>query len=210
MSDKIFSNIPRPLLWAAHISCHHESARQMLKGQRQGLPSASIWSFSSDVSGHSPIKQSIFFPWTWSLHLRFLTKSHQFPLGETLLPTPNKTTRSLLVSNCAIIGWLLGAYLEGEDPFTPNPSGVQMQLLNDCAGLRMWLNGLSFCSYLRNGQCKMDTRLLSPWDFLGKNTGVGCHLLLQGVFLTQGSNPCLLHWQADSLSLRHLGSPKYD
>ena len=36
-------------------------------------------------------------------------------------------------------------------------------------------------------------RLLCPWDFPGKNTGVGCHALLQGIFPTQGSNPCLLH-----------------
>ena len=37
--------------------------------------------------------------------------------------------------------------------------------------------------------------------------GVSCHFLLQGIFLTQGSNPGLLHWQADSLPLSHLGSP---
>ena len=46
------------------------------------------------------------------------------------------------------------------------------------------------------------TRLLCPWDSPGKNTGGGCHFLLQGIFLTQGSNPCLLyllHWQAGSL-----------
>ena len=36
-------------------------------------------------------------------------------------------------------------------------------------------------------------RLLRPWDFLGKNTGVGCHFLLQGIFLTQGSNSGLPH-----------------
>ena len=36
-------------------------------------------------------------------------------------------------------------------------------------------------------------RLLRPWDSPGKNTGVGCHFLLQGIFLTQGSNPGLLH-----------------
>ena len=30
-----------------------------------------------------------------------------------------------------------------------------------------------------------------PWGFLGKNTGVGCHFLLQGIFLTQGLNLCL-------------------
>ena len=33
----------------------------------------------------------------------------------------------------------------------------------------------------------------SPWDSLGKNTGVGCTALLQGIFFTQKSNPCLLH-----------------
>ena len=43
--------------------------------------------------------------------------------------------------------------------------------------------------------------LLSPWDFLGKNTGVDYHFLLQGTFPTQGSNLCLLNWQADSLPL---------
>ena len=46
-------------------------------------------------------------------------------------------------------------------------------------------------------------------DFPGKNTGVGCHFLLQGIFLTQGANPHLLHWQVDSLPLSHQGSPKY-
>ena len=43
-------------------------------------------------------------------------------------------------------------------------------------------------------------------EFPGKNTGVGCHFLLQGIFPTQGLNLHLLHWQLDSLSLCHLGS----
>ena len=54
------------------------------------------------------------------------------------------------------------------------------------------------------------TRFLCPWDFPGKNTGVGCHFLLQGIFLTQGLNLgllYLLHWQVDSLQLRDMGSP---
>ena len=42
-------------------------------------------------------------------------------------------------------------------------------------------------------------QLLCPWNFPGENTGVGFYCLLLGVFLTQGSNPCLLLWQADSL-----------
>ena len=37
------------------------------------------------------------------------------------------------------------------------------------------------------------TRLLCPWDSPGKNTGVGCHFLLQGIFPTQGSNLGLPH-----------------
>ena len=57
----------------------------------------------------------------------------------------------------------------------------------------------------------MDCRMPGScfWDFPGKNTGVGCYALLEGIFLTQESNPhflCLLHWKADSLPLSHLGS----
>ena len=57
------------------------------------------------------------------------------------------------------------------------------------------------------------TRLLCPWDSPGKNTGVGCHSLLQGIFPTQGSNShlfYLLYQQADSLPLASPGkSPSY-
>ena len=47
------------------------------------------------------------------------------------------------------------------------------------------------------------TRLLCPWDFPGKTTGVGCHFLLWGIFLTQGSNSPFLLWQVDSLPVSH-------
>ena len=53
----------------------------------------------------------------------------------------------------------------------------------------LWLHGLQ------------PAMLLCPQNFPGKNTGVGCHFLLQGIFTTQGSNLHLfhlLHWQADS------------
>ena len=55
--------------------------------------------------------------------------------------------------------------------------------------------------------------LLCSWNFPGKSTRVGCHFLLQGIFRTRGLNLCLLHllhWQADSLPLRHLGSRPVD
>ena len=51
-------------------------------------------------------------------------------------------------------------------------------------------------------------RLLCPWDFFpGKNTGVGCHFLLQGIFLTHRLKLCLPHWQEDSLPLVPPGKP---
>ena len=43
--------------------------------------------------------------------------------------------------------------------------------------------------------------------FSGKNTGVGCHFLLQGIFLTQGSNLGLLHCRQTLYHLSHKGSP---
>ena len=49
-------------------------------------------------------------------------------------------------------------------------------------------------------------RLLCPWDFPGKNTGVGCHSLLQGIFLIQGSNLGLLHFRQIRNRLSHQGS----
>ena len=49
------------------------------------------------------------------------------------------------------------------------------------------------------------TRLLPPWDSPGKNTEVGCHFLLQGIFLTQGSNPGLPHWRQMLSPLSHQG-----
>ena len=48
------------------------------------------------------------------------------------------------------------------------------------------------------------------WDSLGKSTGVGCHVFLQGIFLIQGLNLCLLgflYWQAGSLTLVLPGKP---
>lgn len=53
------------------------------------------------------------------------------------------------------------------------------------------------------------TRLLCLWELPGKNPGVGCYFLLQGIFLTQGSNPCLLcllHCGRILYLLNHWGS----
>ena len=51
------------------------------------------------------------------------------------------------------------------------------------------------------------TRLLCPWDSPGKNTGAGCHFLLQGIFPTHGPNLGLLHCRQNLYCLSHWGSP---
>ena len=50
------------------------------------------------------------------------------------------------------------------------------------------------------------TWLSCPWNSSGKNTGVGCHFLLQGIFLTQGWNLGLLHCRPILYHLSHQGS----
>ena len=52
------------------------------------------------------------------------------------------------------------------------------------------------------------TRLLCAWNSPGKNTGVGSHSLVQGTFLTQGSNLGLLHYRQILYHLSHQGTPK--
>ena len=44
----------------------------------------------------------------------------------------------------------------------------------------------------------------------GKNIGVGCHSLLHGIFLSQGSNPGLLHCKQILYHLSHQGSPHFN
>ena len=48
----------------------------------------------------------------------------------------------------------------------------------------------------------------SSGDSPGKNTGVGCHALLHGIFPTQGSKPSLPHCRRILYSLSHQGSPR--
>ena len=52
-------------------------------------------------------------------------------------------------------------------------------------------------------------RLLCPWDSPSKDTGVGCHALLRGIFPTKGSNPGLLHCGQIHYCLSHQGSHLY-
>ena len=73
-----------------------------------------------------------------------------------------------------------------------------------------WGGGYVFSHVPLSGTLWTVARLLCPWDFPGKNTGVCCHFLLQGIFLTQGLKTHLLYllcWQADSSPLIPPGKP---
>ena len=97
---------------------------------------------------------------------------------------------------------------------TPSiPISSSLLLCSSCNGLSDPLTHLCACSVPSNSwqpHGLQPARLLCPQDSLGKNTGMGCHFLLQGIFLTQRSNWCLLHLlhcQVDSLPLESPRKP---
>ena len=62
---------------------------------------------------------------------------------------------------------------------------------------------------LLEGNMAASVTLLCPWNSPGKNTGVGSHSLLQGIFLTPGSNLGLLHCRWLLYQLTYQGSPQH-
>ena len=83
-----------------------------------------------------------------------------------------------------------------------------------CAPIDKWIRErerervcVCVCVCVMEYYSALDIRLLCSSNFPGKNTGVCCHFLLQGIFPTQGSNPGLLHCKQILYRLSHLGSP---
>ena len=71
----------------------------------------------------------------------------------------------------------------------------------------MGINHACLATYFLSFCCNSCLTLCGLMDCSppGKSTGVGNHTLLQGIIPVQGSNPGLLHWQADSLLMSHKG-----
>ena len=92
------------------------------------------------------------------------------------------TLSNLFISAQPPCAFLLSAF------FPPNLCLIHVSLppLPSCVCVRSQ-SCLTLCNPM---DCSH--QLLCPWDSPGKNTGVGCHFLLQGIFPTQGSNPILL------------------
>ena len=80
-------------------------------------------------------------------------------------------------------------------------------LLNMAWKERVKVKAAQLCSTLCDPMDCSLLRLLCPWNSPGKNTGVGGHSLLQGIFPTQGLNPGLPHCKRILYQLSHQGSP---
>ena len=81
-----------------------------------------------------------------------------------------------------------------------------LKCVSPCMRAKLLRSCLTFCDLVDCSPPGSSVHGDSP----GKNNGVGCHALLQGIFPTQGSNPCLLcvlHWQASSLPPVPPGKP---
>ena len=100
---------------------------------------------------------------------------------------PNLETAcgSMSISNCCFLNCIQISQEAGQKK-------VKVKLLS-----RVWLFANPWT---------VPARLLCPWDFPGKNTGAGCHFLLQGIFPTQGSNLGLLNCRQTLYHLSYQGS----
>ena len=130
-----------------------------------------------------PVKHlpAIWEPWVWSL-------GWEDPLEKAM------------ATHSSILAW--------KTPWMEEPGSLQF-MGSQRVG-HNWATWLSFPKSLQSCLTLCDSMGHSPpgssgpWSSPGKNTGVGCHFLLQGTLLTQGSSPhllCAWHWQADPLPL---------
>ena len=126
-------------------------------------------------------------------HYELLCTSFSLVVFLVLEYIPSRGLLSCMVTLC-IIFWVIAIFHESiiwshhntEEP----PPQIWVQWISQAATCEVLV--VQLCLTLRPHGLQ-PTRLLCPWDFPGKDTGVGCHFLLQGIFLTQGQNPGLLH-----------------
>ena len=99
---------------------------------------------------------------------------------------------------------MVGAALQEDKP--KHISSFEVSISVMFAGV-LWAKGIHIV--MPESATPWSVADLCPWNFPGKDIGMGGHSLLQGIFLTQGSNRRLLGLctEADSLPLSHLGSP---
>ena len=98
--------------------------------------------------------------------------------------------------------FFLWSWTSGGGPWTCDRGFAEQRSfpwLPRCRFKSLFMKGVSpegllfFCFFLDCFYSLTKSCLLCPWNSPGRNTVVGCHFLLQGIFSTQGSNPHLLH-----------------
>ena len=138
---------------------------------------------------------------------RIFTWPLQPSMGGSLISFPlHHVSPYLTLAPWAPVSWLCCSSSEVMHSFQPQglctcgssflPARVSHCLVNSCCYLVT-----KSCPPVCDSMDCSPPGFSAPWDSSGKNTGVDCHFLLQGIFPTQGSNLSLLHllhWQADS------------
>ena len=102
------------------------------------------------------------------------------------------------------LSWDIFYYLR--DPGYGAPENWKKSLVDLMGMTLQWSESHSVMSNSLLPHGLWPTRLLCPWDSPGKNTRVGCHVLLQGIFPNQRSNLGLLHCRQILYDLSHPGS----
>ena len=67
---------------------------------------------------------------------------------------------------------------------------INLHIIYGCVCVLVVQSHAALCNPI---DCSLPGSSVCPWNSPGKNTGMGCHLLLQGIFQTQGLNSGLLH-----------------
>ena len=92
-------------------------------------------------------------------------------------------------------------------PMSVVPSSL---LLSGIPLYRLLFSFAKSCPTLLRPQGLGPSRLLCPWDFPAKNTGLGCHFLLQGIFPTERLNSSVCISRTAGRFFCHGGSPLYE
>ena len=103
-----------------------------------------------------------------------------------------------------ILEWVAFAFFKGSpQPRSPSCRQILFQLSHK--GSPRTLVCMLSHSVVSDSCDPWTVRRLCPWNSPGNNTGVGCHFLLQGIFLTQGLNWGLLHCRKMFYQLSYQG-----
>ena len=196
----------------------------LIPGEQGRKPQSLIlmgWALLVGAQAQAPLsrRQAII-----SLSLRILSPAGEavstFFLALSGIPPLDSSSCLSSQNGCRLGGLSWAVLVVTQTPFCPGVLLLVLFFLNlfifylfDCMCLSCGVRACSVTSVVSDTlqpHGLYTTRLLCPWDSPGKNTGVGCHFLLQEIFPIQGLNPCLfslLHWQADSLPLAPPGKP---